>query len=320
MLLILILVLVLRDLIHRRTTQSYDDPTSNKRYSTLINEYGLTPAPSKVNYLLVGLFGVTLFALYAIFLAFEVAHSYDNPSASIGVQSFSELSLPAVKFCAVNHTHLDAMNCYYANVSSNPGNLIPCTVATVQSAHFICYQPIVSDNYLVVQAGTVPVLQLILHVSFNAIVVGFQMLMELPNNTNSPNFNIEVSTQAGVNIMPNTLNDINIQYQKRVLLNGTGQDSPTLTASNSFNQIQLDANFSAIAVQLSITSFDVITISDVPMMTWRQFIFGLIATLGTLATVITIITKVLAMISKPFRKDKKEDLSSNLLSPHDWDH
>lgn len=127
-------------------------------------------------------------------------------------------------------------------------------------------------------------------------------------------FNPETAQKAGSYVPPGAVTQATFSYQKRVSLNGNGQDQPFVTVESS-GSLPINATIAGdlLLFGLSFDSFDVVTISEVPILTWRQYAYQLISTLGTVYAGALTISAIMARVSAPFRKSKSHDPESAII-------
>jgi len=94
--------------------------------------------------------------------------------------------------------------------------------------------------------------------------------MVVSNQTDDVNFNPETA-QSGNFVSGSMTTQMLITYQKSVSLNGTGQDQPYFSTSTSF---YISWSIEEMYLGFQIASFDVVTISEVTIMSWKQYIIS----------------------------------------------
>lgn len=183
-LLIIILCIVIRNLL--QTKSSFPQwPKPDFKHEQLVHNYGLAPAPSWTNLLLIGMLTTSLFGLYASFLAIEVSESYKNPSLRMSLQHFEQLEFPAMKFCADPGNNLKTGVCEYSPNDSVKPYAVNCTLEVSRTEHFVCIQPVLDDPSILVAKADTSTGQIAvrLHLQYSTTLAGFLLLLVRPNNT-----------------------------------------------------------------------------------------------------------------------------------------
>lgn len=263
-----------------------------RTYETLISEYGLSPAPSKKNYVLIYSLFLVLFALYALVLQQEVQESYEHPTTVNGVQQFSQLELPVGCFCS--NGWISEYDCAYYNGSTIDW-YVPCNITYYYntSEHLYCYtlhcqEPVIANNrdsYIII----------VVKYDSNSTLQGIYLQLSLFNLTKTCPY-----SESAIFVSKDFITNVLVTYSKHIYVNGTGQNAPETTAVTSISKIKLDDWYN-LEIQIQMHSFNVLTYTDTPLMTWKQYFLSLIATIGTFYSISSVVSKYLAKYCDSFK-------------------
>jgi len=317
---LLSLTLVLYALMQRR-----HQPRSalSSAHSSLVEAYGLSPAPSTCTCFTVAVVMFMFFWGYAMYSYATMQYNSSRITTRVSVEEFEELPFPAVRVCVVK-SEAYSVNMTSAVVFFSQSGGTPLRYSdppTFETSRFLCYESNTDGNLTVKRTDNRPSLEMQVQGALcnparpAPRLGGVFIVTSLPNTTSSPDFNPE-TTVSGIFASLGFFTHLAISYTKTMPV--VGDPVINITHRSSFMYYSDDVTAdkwpcngvnSSLILEFTLDSNNILTTAEVPMASITGLLTILVSALGTFYSIYTVAKDFLAKHCAALRtKSKKEAL------------